>query len=228
MKTRSIVAVFLLFILGGCSQKTSSTKTESEARTPFKDEKFSTTPQVIPGDVYCAYYDFGGEGIAYHDIDTTNNGSGSLNPIDGSYLHSFRVNEGVDISYTKAEWDISEYNKVEMSLELLYVGWTEPGEWIKYTVNVKQSGTYAISVLYTSNQGGEISITADNSSKSVTIDIPSTFDGADPNTTRQWHHWNRVTGEKPLTLSEGVQTITLKTEKIGQMNYAILSFEPVQ
>jgi hypothetical protein len=30
-----------------------------------------------------------------------NHGSGELNPVDGSYLHAFRVHEGVDISYVK-------------------------------------------------------------------------------------------------------------------------------
>ena len=29
-------------------------------------------PQQIPGRVECAYYDLGGEGVAYHDTDPTN------------------------------------------------------------------------------------------------------------------------------------------------------------
>jgi hypothetical protein len=48
-----------------------------------------------------AYYDLGEEGIAYHDFDSKNNGSGTLNPADGSYQNEFRIQEGVDISYTK-------------------------------------------------------------------------------------------------------------------------------
>jgi hypothetical protein len=49
----------------------------------------------------CAYYDLGGEGVAYHDTDPKNQGSGELNPADGTYLNEFRINEGVDTSYTK-------------------------------------------------------------------------------------------------------------------------------
>ena len=56
----------------------------------------------------------GGEGVAYHDSDAKNNGSGALNPADGTYLNEFRMNEGVDTSYTKFhdEIDNNPYNLV--------------------------------------------------------------------------------------------------------------------
>ena len=34
--------------------------------TPFGDSRMQG-PQKIPGQVLCAYYDRGGEGVAYHD-----------------------------------------------------------------------------------------------------------------------------------------------------------------
>lgn len=34
---------------------------------PFEDAIYKGGPQVIPGKVECAYYDLGGEGVAYHD-----------------------------------------------------------------------------------------------------------------------------------------------------------------
>ena len=55
----------------------------------------------MPGQVLCAYYALGGEGVAYHDTDAKNHGSGELNPADGSYLNEFRSHDGVDTSYTK-------------------------------------------------------------------------------------------------------------------------------
>ena len=67
---------------------------------PFHDTHYSDGPQKIPGKVLCAYYDLGGEGIAYHDTDPKNHGSGELNPADGAYLNEFRIQEGVDTSYT--------------------------------------------------------------------------------------------------------------------------------
>lgn len=63
----------------------------------------SATAQSIPGRVQCEWYASGGEGVAYHDQDSVNNGSGKLNPADGSFLNEFRMREGVDISYTKSK-----------------------------------------------------------------------------------------------------------------------------
>src|SRR6266850_5200910 len=68
---------------------------------PYHDSRFNGSPQKIPGRVLCAYFDLGGEGVAYHDSDAKNHGSGELNPADGTYLNEFRIYEGVDTSYTK-------------------------------------------------------------------------------------------------------------------------------
>jgi len=46
---------------------------------PFADSLNRKGPQVIPGIVELAFYDLGGEGIAYHDSDKINNGSDKLN-----------------------------------------------------------------------------------------------------------------------------------------------------
>jgi len=48
--------------------------------TPYHDSRYQGGAQAIPGKVMCAYYDLGGEGVAYHDSDAKNNGSGALNP----------------------------------------------------------------------------------------------------------------------------------------------------
>jgi len=60
--------------------------------TPYHDSKYSGGAQAVPGKVMCAYYDLGGEGVAYHDSDAKNNGSGALNPANGTYLNEFRMN----------------------------------------------------------------------------------------------------------------------------------------
>jgi hypothetical protein len=193
---------------------------------PFNDAVFLRGPQTIPGRVYCAYYDFGGEGIAYHDSDAINHGSGELNPVDGSYLHSFRIDEAVDTSYTKGnEMDNSSYNMVQPELGLLYVGWTEPGEWIKFTVYVQKTGLYAVHLLYTSNCGGEISISVNDQDATGPLQIISTFNSHDPLPWRQWHHWNRMSDLVHIRLDHGIQVITLHTLTNGNMNYAYLDFD---
>src|SRR5580658_5586193 len=103
------------------------------------------------------------KGFAYHDTDPKNHGSGELNPADGTYLNEFRIHEGVDTSYTKFNRkpdpiDDNPFDKIVPFADLLYVGWTEPGEWFNVTVDVAHSGTYAADFLYTSNRGGTISV----------------------------------------------------------------------
>jgi hypothetical protein len=43
---------------------------------PFEDSAYKAGPQVIPGKVECAYFDLGGEGVAYDDTDATSSGNG--------------------------------------------------------------------------------------------------------------------------------------------------------
>jgi len=195
--------------------------------TPFSDGVYKEGPQKIPGKLQCEYYDLGGEGVAFHDSDLINSGSGNLNPADGSYLNEFRINEPVDISYTKFTYtatDNSEYNLVETNKNQLYVGWTEPGEWLKYTVEVKESGVYQLGLMYTSNQGGKISLSVNDKDITGPIEIPTTYVAEDKVDWRQWHHWNYIDSMTRIELEKGVQTITLHTVENGQMNYDYISF----
>ena len=194
----------------------------------YIDSVYISGPQMIPGKLQCEYYDSGGEGIAFHDTDSVNSGSGRLNPADGSYLNEFRINEAVDISYTKFRdpaIDNTIYNFVETEKDQLYVGWTEPGEWTKYTVNVQKTGTYKLGIMYTANQNGKISLSVNDEDKTGPLLITSTFVAADTVGWRQWHHWNYIDSLTTINLKEGIQTITVHTNETGQMNYDYVKFE---
>jgi len=194
---------------------------------PFTDSVYNAGAQSLPGKLQCEYYDLGGEGIAYHDADSINSGSGALNPADGTYLNQFRMNEPVDISYTKFREmpiDNSPYNFVETEKNQLYVGWTKPGEWLKYTVNVVEEGSYQLGIMFTSNKNGKISISVNDIDATGLLLIPSTFVEADTVPWRQWHHWNRIDSISSLKLKKGLQTITLHTVEVGDMNYDYLEF----
>ena len=120
---------------------------------PYRDSRYSGGSQKIPGMVVCAYYDLGGEGVAYHDTDPKNHGSGELNPADGTYLNEFRIHEGVDTSYTKFNRkpdpiDDNPFDKIVPPADLLYIGWTEPGERFNVSIDVAHSGTYAADSLH--------------------------------------------------------------------------------
>ncbi len=111
--TGSCRSFLLLGVL--CLPSATFGQTSQYQGKPFHDSKYQGGPQRIPGKVFCAYYDVGGEGIAYHDTDAKNNGSGGLNPADGTYLNEFRMNKGVDTSYTKFhdQIDNNPYNLVQ-------------------------------------------------------------------------------------------------------------------
>ncbi|HEY1903228.1 MAG TPA: hypothetical protein VGG56_12390 [Terracidiphilus sp.] len=199
---------------------------------PYRDSHFQSRAQAIPGKVMCAYYDSGGEGVAYHDSDAKNNGSGALNPANGSYLNEFRMREGVDTSYTKFGLDLriddNPYNKAVPPPNLLYVGWTVPGEWFNVTVQVAQAGDYSADLLYTSNRGGTISIDVNGKSATGPLAITSTFDAADPIAWRQWHHWNVAPGLVKLKLPKGKAVLTIHILAEGQMNLATFDFRRTQ
>ncbi len=199
--------------------------TAAKTVAPVYVDAFQKQAPRLPGRLFCAYYDRGGEGVAYHDAADRNQGSGELNPDDGSYLNGFRSDESVGTSYTKAGGvDDHEFNRVDPPMGLLYVGWTEPGNWLRYTVVVERPGFYAASLLYTCPRGGAIGLDIDDFPRCEEIDLPTTYDGADPVVWRQPHHWALFDGIQLGWLSVGVHALTLRTLRQGGMNYAWLDF----
>ena len=186
--------------------------------------------QKIPGQVQCAYYDRGGPGVAYHDTDSKNNGSGGLNPADGTYLNQFRMDEGVDISYTKFHDHIDDnpYELVHPLENQLYVGWTEPGEWFNITVDVAKAGEYSGDLLYTSNRGGAILLDVNGEPATGPLKIISTFDETEPLEWRQYHHWALARNFVKLSLPKGKSVLTVHILAEGHMNLATLDFRKAE
>jgi hypothetical protein len=202
---------------------------KASAQENYSGKPWHDSIQVIPGKVECEKFDVGGEGIAYHDVDSVNNGSGKLNPNDGTYLNTFRIREGVDISYTKiGGTDDNPYNLVKPEMKQLYVGWTEPGEWIKYSVVVMKTGYYEGILMYTANADGKIAIDVDGKPWMEPVLIKSTFSKIEPVAWRQWHHWNKQIIFTRLKLSKGKHILTLRTVEKGNMNYDFIEFLKVK
>ena len=84
----------------------------------------------IPGKIEAEHYDEGDPGKAYHDIDKKNLGA------------DYRKATQVDIEKRP---DASNGHGI---------GWTRKGEWLNYTVEVKESGTYTIEMPVASNKMG--------------------------------------------------------------------------
>ena len=141
------------------------------------------TPAPIPGTVEAENYDLGGQGLAYNDADASNNGG------------AYRPAEGVDLEgTTDAGFGFN-------------VGWTVPGEWIEYTVDVA-AGTYAVEVRVASaTAGGTFHIEFDGVDKTG----PITFAG-----TGGWQNWTTVSASD-VVLEAGVQTMRLSIDA-GEFN----------
>src|SRR5258705_12958228 len=92
----SLAALFLIVAVSDSS----AVDHDEDKGSPYHDSRYTGGAQKVPGRVEGAYYDLGGEGGADHDTDAKNNGSGALNPADGTYLNTFRMDEGGDTLYT--------------------------------------------------------------------------------------------------------------------------------
>ncbi len=189
----------------------------------YQGEPWKT--QEIPGKIECALYDKGGEGIAYHDSDSINSGSGKLNPVNGNFLNEFRMKESADISYTKSGGiDDNPFNKFKPVSGQFYLGWTQPGEWVNYSIKVRHTGQYSIALVYTANGQGAIEFVVDEKKTSGPLKIISTHNDADTVAWRQWHHWNKIDSLTTLSFTKGTHLLTMHISEHGNMNFEYLEF----
>ncbi|MGE5609374.1 MAG: carbohydrate-binding protein [Bacillota bacterium] len=136
-------AIRLAFSRSGQTPPTAPTSTTGQ--TPF-----ATTPIPIPGYIQAENFDNGGEGVAYHDLTSGNDGT------------AYR-NTGVDLQPTNDAG--GGY----------HVSHTKAGEWIEYTIQVGATATYDIAARVASySTGGNFHIEVDGANKTGTMIVPST------------------------------------------------------
>jgi hypothetical protein len=189
----------------------------------YRGKPYRSGPQAIPGRVECAYYDRGGEGIAYHDDDAINHGSGELNtnprhqrPAATPDIWQFRRDEGVDISYTKDFADFNHHaNMVDPPVNQLYIGWAKDGEWTNYTVDVKAPGTYRIVALY-----GNLP-----NAVRFAVNYQLAAQAKFPVATGSMHKWNKAEIGTITFARAGVQLLSMFYN--GGNNFAYFEFVPV-
>jgi hypothetical protein len=179
----------------------------------------------IPGRIQCAYFDYGGEGVAFHS-DGTNHGNHDFNLVEQRrpkctlYISQFRGNEGVSISFTSVEhkdhWSGADPAPFDPTTNQLYIGWTKDGQWLDYTVNVKAAGAYRVKVLYSN----------DATSFRFLINHKPVGDYKLPVKTGSMHAWN-MADVGTITFDEaGRQLLTFEYNKGN--NFAFFDFELIQ
>jgi hypothetical protein len=116
-------------------------------QAPFKSITIGNTPATIQNEDF----DYGGEGVAYHDTESANLGGASAR------------DTGVDLKV------------VQNDTGGLYVGYTKAGEWLEYTVNVAVAGTYKIDFRVASGgSGGKFHLEVDGANATGSLAVPNT------------------------------------------------------
>jgi hypothetical protein len=100
-------------------------------RQPHTDATIPYAQHKIPGIIHLSDFDLGKNGIAYSDQDVAdyNLSTGSFQAWNAGWAYR---NDGVDIQVSEDEHNSNGF----------HVGFTAKGEWIKYTVEVAEEGTY--------------------------------------------------------------------------------------
>lgn len=172
-------------------------------RQPFSNEaKPFKANQIFPGALLKAVdYDLGKNDVAYYDMDTANYRISSGKNSTGNRGGVYR-NDGVDIY------------KDSSSYESYYVGSIEDGEWLQYTISVKQKGLYTLKLFLSSvNPNGKLSVTDGNTSITTKLSVPAT--GGD----KKWE----IKEIKNVSLNAGVHRLRI-TADTGGFNFKEMIF----
>lgn len=225
MKAAGPMGVLLVFLVGFTAGGQIPEGYEGE---PFRDATHTGGAQTIPGRLEAALYDLGGEGVAYHDTDAINHGSGELNHKPehceagvAVELCRFRENEGVDISYVKKGADLNHPNMVTPEWQQLYIGWTEDGEWTKYTVEVTRVGRYRIVAMYSHiAQTVTFSLNGKDAAEcKLPIDPSTQISMKDYPDWMVWHVWNKADCGEIDFPQGGRQVLTLHYRQGNNLAY---------
>ncbi|MDR2954959.1 MAG: carbohydrate-binding protein [Prevotella sp.] len=158
---------------------------------PFKGPHILSKENILT--LEARNFDFGGKGYAYHD-DAGNSGGSSYRADNGD-------NNSPDV-------DIEGGGNI---------GYANAGEWLLYTVEVHDAGTYLVQLQASGNGGdGYYHIEVDGEDQTGQLSVPANG---------SWSNWTwypSTPGE--LTLTEGKHKIKLYIDKSG-FNFYKLKFE---
>ena len=168
----------------------------SNETIPFKANKISDGTVI-----YAVDYDLGVNGAAYYDMDTANYRISTGKESTGNRGRTYR-NDGVDI--------------YEDSIQKgsFYVGHTEDGEWLQYSIDVLEAGNYTLKISVSAgNSGSALSVSNDSGQGQQALSIPSTGGN---------NSWEIITA-KNIPMKKGVNHIRIYIEK-GGFNFKSITF----
>lgn len=123
---------------------------------------FYGTPVQFPGTLQAEAYNNGGPNVGYSDNSAGNYGDSRLRDDD------------VDIAHRTVNGELSDF-----------VGWTEAGEWLKYSISIAEDAAYDITFCTSAaNNGGRLQLSWNDQAYSPEIEIPATA---------SWDEWSTKT-----------------------------------
>ena len=147
---------------------------------------FGDKAAALPGVVQAEDFDEGGEGVAYHDTTAQDTGAQPPGP-------RYRL-ESVDVDACRDEG--GGFN----------IGGVRAGEWLAYTVEVKEAGTYDLSLRLSSRfAGGRLHVEFGGKDVTGLVDVPKTG---------SWNTWTPVT-VKGVRLGAGRQVMRVVFDAAG-------------
>ena len=151
------------------------------ARAPYNGEK------EVPGIIEAEDFDSGAEGYTFHDSDNVNEGDIKDYRTDAGGVDFVKGNDGCVIGYTASE------------------------EWLEYTINVKDAGTYSYEATVScgSPDGSAFSIGVvkdDNYTSLAKVTVLQTDNN-------QWSTYKVLKGEFSVPLEAGKQTLRITIDK---------------
>jgi beta-glucosidase-like glycosyl hydrolase len=152
-----------------------------------KTQPFGGTPAAVPGTVQAANYDTGGQGVAFN---AAANGTANGYRSDGIDLENTADTQGTGAA--GGAYD---------------VGWTTPGQWFDYTVQVATAGVYTVSFRVASPYAIADALhiaSASGANLTGAVAVPSTGG---------YQTWTTVTAS--ITLPAGQQTLTVDQDANG-------------
>lgn len=172
-------------------------------RQPYSNETLPYAQNRIPGTVFAANYDIGREPFAYKDQDYEELSQGQAYNSGGMCR-----NDGVDIEKIS---DLPVSNGYD-------VGWINANEFLRFTVDVQETGNFSVDLRVASlNGGGQVLVQVDDSISIGGIVAVAATGG--------WQTWKTVhVGEHALTAGKHQLRILFMT---GGLNLSYIQFSVI-
>ena len=170
------------------------------------------TPQAIPGTIHAVDYDIapaGANGITFSYHGDAKKTDIRKSP-DSIGLAGF------------GQGHVSTTGQPEAPNQV-YVGWTQPDEWLKYTVHVTESGTYVIGGKFAAgDKGATLTFSFTPQLTTGELEIPTTA-GFQPGV-EVYHVWEKLDHLGEITLPAGTYVMTVKIGKVAGLNLEAFTF----